>query len=159
MVRGGLRRAGPLPPEVVLETHDVVELRGGHLHQLGPLDRLVAVDPTCRDVPVVAGHQLLDADLAGVVLEVEAHPAGRDEDRFVLDHVLLEREPPARLDDQDLAHVAVGDGPDQLVAPLLVDSSGAAATAAIGHAAHASRTRRSPALSMASWIASEVASV
>src|SRR5262245_18096761 len=44
MVRGGLGRAGPLPPEVVLETDDVVELRGRHLHQLGPLDRLVAMD-------------------------------------------------------------------------------------------------------------------
>src|SRR3954470_22331826 len=41
--------ARSLAPEVVLEADDVVELRRRDLHELGPLDRLVAVDPAGRD--------------------------------------------------------------------------------------------------------------
>ena len=48
---------------------------------------------------------------------------GRDRTRIdlVLCYVALERQPPARLDRHDLAAVAVGQRPDQLVAPGLLD--------------------------------------
>ena len=60
------------------------------------------------------------------------------QDRLVLDQVPLERQPLAGLDDEDLADVAVGVRPDQLVAPRLLDAPGGAAAAS-------ALTRRAPA--------------
>ena len=56
-------------PEVVLETDHVVELGRRDLHQLGPFDRFVAVDPSRRHMAVVARPEFLDPDRPAVVLE------------------------------------------------------------------------------------------
>src|SRR6202040_713154 len=56
---------------------------------------------------------------------LEAHPAGEDVHRLVLDLVVLQAERVPGLDVQDLPHVAIGPGPDQLMAPGLLDADGA----------------------------------
>ena len=53
--------------------------------------------------------------------ELELGPPSLDEPRFVLHAVELEAQGLTRLDEQDLADVLPGLGPDQLVAPRLVD--------------------------------------
>ena len=112
------------------------------------------MDPPGRHVAMVACHEFLDLDRAGIVLEVQPEPSVGNVDRFVLDQVALERQPPARLDDEDLADVSIGVGPDQFMAPRLLDPPGVGSLAA-----HSPRTNRSPAVNIASWIASVVASV
>ena len=112
---------------------------------------------------MVAGPEVGVAQDAVRVVEVEPKSPGEDVDRLLLPLVPLERQPLAGLDDDELAGVAIGLGPDQLVAPGLRDASGRRAdepekVAFIGHA-HEPRTSRSPASSIASRIASEVASV
>ena len=91
-----------------------------------------------------------------VVLEVEQEPAAHDEDRLVLALVVLERQPAAGLDHDHLAAVAVRQGPDQLVAPRLVDAPRRTRRPVAGHEP---RTRRSPATSIASRRSADVASV
>src|SRR5262249_283093 len=61
-------------------------------------------------------------ELALLVLEHESHLAMRDEDRFLLHAMVLEREPVARLDVQYLADVVGGLRPDKLVAPGFLDA-------------------------------------
>jgi hypothetical protein len=48
-VRAVLRGRGPLPPEVVLEADDVVELGRRYLQDFAALERFVAVDPAGVD--------------------------------------------------------------------------------------------------------------
>ena len=103
---------------------------------------------------VLAGPQLRLADDAVIVLEEEPQPPRVHEDRLVLDLVPLQGQPPARLDDQDLADVAVGVGPDELVAPRLVDPP-----RGLVSRRHEPRTRASPATSNASRNSGAVASV
>src|SRR5262245_63964529 len=73
MVRGPSPRplggARALPSEVVLEPDDVVELGRRNLHQLGPLDRLVSVDPAGGNVSVLARSEPQDLDGPRGVLE------------------------------------------------------------------------------------------
>src|SRR6266576_1942798 len=87
------------PPVAVFEPHDVVDLGRRSLEQVGRHHRLELMDP--------------QDDLA------REHV-----DRFVLLVVVLQRQDVSRLDVQDLADVAVGPGPDQLVAPGLLDAVG-----------------------------------
>src|SRR5262245_6783488 len=150
--RLGCRRT--LAAEVVLDADDIVDLGGRDLEDLDALDRLVAMDPADRDVGALARTQLALDDVAGVIFKVEQQAAGHDVDRFVLPFVALERQPLAGLDDEDLAAVVIGQGPDQLVAPGLGDGP-----AAVGEQAHEPRTSRSPASSICSRTASDVASV
>ena len=103
----------------------------------------------------VTTAQLDLADRAAIVLEVQAQPAALHQDRLVLDDVTLERELLAGLDDEDLADVLVGERPDELVAPGLPDDAPGVAI----RRGHAARTSFSPASTIASWVASEVASV
>jgi hypothetical protein len=107
-----------------------------------------------RDVGVLTRTQVVEAHRARVVLQVKTQQAADHVDRLVLVLVDLERQPPAGLDDDDLAGVAIRVGPDQLVAPRLVDPSGRARGLA-----HEPRTSRSPASSIDSLTSSEVASV
>src|SRR5687768_4763259 len=74
------RRVRPLPAEVVFQPDDVVELRGRDLDQLAALDRLEPVDPPGRDPAMLAWTELGLADDAGLVLQVQAQPAGADQD-------------------------------------------------------------------------------
>src|SRR3954471_122716 len=61
---------------------------------------------------------------------LEREPARQDHDRLVLHPVILERQRLAGVDVEDLADVAVGVRPDQLVAPGLLDPLAAAAVVA-----------------------------
>ena len=114
-----------------------------------------------RDMRRITRPELAARHLAAIVLEVEQQPPALDEDRFVLDLVVLEREATTRLDDERLAAEPVGQGPDQLVAPWLVDAPRCegAWLAAVDGLGHEPRTRRSPATSIASRSSAEVASV
>src|SRR5690349_19591575 len=144
-------RVRPFATEIVLDPDDVVELRRRHLEQLAALDRLEPMDPPGRDVAVLPGAQLVVADDAVLVLEVQLQPTGGDEDRLILGRMALERQSLAGLDDEPLADVSIRVRPDQLVAPRLVDADGLVA--------HEPRTRRSPATSIASRPSAVVASV
>src|SRR5258708_3895724 len=103
----------------------------------------------------LAGAELLDADRSLVILERQAKPARGNVDGLVLDSVALQRQATASFDDEDLADIAIGVSPDELVTPWLVN-----ATARVGQiGTHDPRTSRSPATRSASRISSEVASV
>src|SRR6185437_6324705 len=104
------------PPVAVFEPHDVVDLGGGRLEQVGRGHGLELMDQLRLDVerrPL--RHGPLDQRIA--LLDAEDDLAREHVDRFVLLVVVLQRQDVSRLDVQDLADVAVGPGPDQLVAP------------------------------------------
>src|SRR5258708_21731300 len=127
--------------------------------------------PPDRDVRALAGSELADGHRPVLVVEMEPKPTADHVDRLVLLLVVLERQAAPGLDHQDLAAVPVGQRPDQLVAPRLVDAArldGSRRRAAgrrpgrpgcPTHLAHEPRTRRSPASISASRISAEVASV
>src|SRR6266511_3649918 len=107
------------PPVAVFEPHDVVDLGGRGLEQVGRHYRLELVNQLRLDVerrPL--RHGPLDQRIA--LLDAEDDLAREHVDRFVLLVVVLQRQDVSRLDVQDLADVAVGPGPDQLVAPGLL---------------------------------------
>ena len=82
----------------------------------------------------LTGTQLVLADDTLVVLEIQTQATGEDQHDLVLDLVALERQPLAGLDDQHLPGVSIGVGPDQFVAPRLVERARSCA-------AHQSLTR------------------
>src|SRR5689334_18369558 len=105
----------------IFEPDHVVELGRRDLEDIGVLDRDHAVAQAGRDVEWLVGHQLARARRLAIGEEDQLHPAAQQHDRLVLDAVILQRERLARSDVEDLADVAIGLGPDQLVAPGLVD--------------------------------------
>ncbi len=121
-----LRRRGALAPVVVLEAHDVVELRRRHLDHVGVLERDHAVTEQRRHVERLA--RLEDRRLRRLALAImhKLHFAVQYHDRFVFLVMVLQRQRMAFLDMQDLADVAIGDRPNQLVSPGLVDDFGLA---------------------------------
>src|SRR6478735_4992281 len=90
-------RVRALAAVVVGQPHDVVELGGADLKQLGPLERLVAMDAPGGHVAGVARPEDRLADIAALVLEIEPQATRHHVDRLVLRDVLLERQPLARL--------------------------------------------------------------
>src|SRR2546425_170979 len=112
----------------------VVDLRGGRLEQAARDDRLELVDHLRLDVERLAlAHRPLDQRVA--LLDAQQDLALQHVDRLVLLVVVLQAEHVAGLDVEDLADVAVGLRPDELVAPGLVD--------AVGQSAHATSRRLS----------------
>src|SRR6266849_9272306 len=111
-----------------------------------------------RHVGRLAGAQLARRHLASVILEVEQEPSAADVDRLVLRLVILERQAATRLDHDDLAAEAIRQGPDELVAPRLVDPA-RGERAGLAEVGHEPRTSRSPAASIDSRSSAEVASV
>ena len=104
--REGSGGARPGPPEVVLDADDVVQFGRRNLDQLDiSVDRFVAVDPPDRDAPMLARLEVARPDDAVGTLEMEAQTAAQDQEGLVLHEVLLERQTPARGDEQDLADV------------------------------------------------------
>src|SRR5262245_7106289 len=73
------------------------------------------------DMGAFALGELAFLDLAGVVLEGQEEAARDDLDPLVLRLVVLEREALAGRDVEELADVAIRVGPDDLVAPRLLD--------------------------------------
>src|SRR5712691_1398466 len=116
----GRSRAGA--PVAVLEPHDVVDLRRRDLEDFRVLDRRDAVARSRGQVHRIA---LAHAHL----LELSVQPTHLDVDRtlaheqpLVLALVILKRQRLSLVDMDDLAQVAVGDGPADLVAPGLLDA-------------------------------------
>src|SRR5262249_7732058 len=114
--------SGPRTAVAVREPDDVVELRSGHLENVAVLQGDHPMLPPDRDVVRLTLPEKDLLELALLVLEHESHLAVRDEDRFLLHAMVLEREPVARLDVQYLADVVGGLRPDELVAPGFLDA-------------------------------------
>src|SRR2546430_1587357 len=107
------------PPVAVFEPHDVVDLGRRSLEQVGRHHRLELMDQLRLDVECrPLRHGPLDQGIA--LLDPQDDLAREHVDRFVLLVVVLQRQNVSRLDVQDLADVAVGPGPDQLVPPRLL---------------------------------------
>src|SRR5947199_3272485 len=104
------------PPVAVFEPHHVVDLGRRGLEQVARLHRLDLMDQLGLDVerrPL--RHGPFDQRIAP--LDTENDLAREHVNRFVLLVVVLQRQDVSGLDVQDLADVAVGPGPDQLVPP------------------------------------------
>src|SRR5215470_417781 len=114
--------SGPCAAVAVRDPDDVVDLRSGHLENVALLQRDHPMLPPDRNVVRLALLQEDLLELALLVLEHERHLAAREEDRFLLHAMVLEREPVARLDVQYLADVVSGLRPDELVAPGFLDA-------------------------------------
>src|SRR6266699_2850394 len=105
-------------PVAVFESHDVVDLGRGGLEQVARRYRFELVNQLRLDVerrPL--GHGPLDQRVAP--LNPQDDFARQHVNGFVLLVVILQRQDVSGLDVQDLADVAVGPGPDQLVPPGL----------------------------------------
>ena len=105
---GRLRRARPLASEVVLEADDVVELRASR----PPSARSARSPRSDGSGPSAHGGGRRRPSSSTWTSPASSSRYSRsrpltDEDRLVLDQVALERQPPARLDDEDLADVPI----------------------------------------------------
>src|SRR6266516_1090894 len=110
-------------PVAVFESHDVVDLGRGGLEQVARRYRFELVNQLRLDVerrPL--GHGPLDQRVAS--LNAQDDLARQHVNGFVLLVVILQRQDVSGLDVQDLADVAVGPGPDQLVPPGLLHTVG-----------------------------------
>src|SRR5204863_8330526 len=110
-------------PVAVFESHDVIDLGRGGLEQVARRYRFELVNQLRLDVerrPL--GHGPLDQRVAP--LNAQDDLARQHVNGFVLLVVILQRQDVSGLDVQDLADVAVGPGPDQLVAPGLWNAVG-----------------------------------
>src|SRR5205809_5771197 len=111
------------PSVAGFEPHHVVDFGSRGLEQVGRHHRLELVDHLRLDVERGSlRHGALDQRIA--LLDAQDDLAREHVDRFVLLVVVLQRQDVSGLDVEDLADVAVGSGPDQLVAPGLFDTIG-----------------------------------
>ena len=115
--------AGALASVAVLQAHHVVDLRRGDLEEVGVLDRRrndggVPVGPG-RSCPASCGAH---APRRRSSSRTRSSRPGRDEDRLVLLHVVLQAELMTLVDVDELAQVPIGDRPAELVSPGLVDA-------------------------------------
>src|SRR5207249_2877915 len=106
------------PSVAVFEPHHVVDFGSRGLEQVGRHHRLELVDHLGLDVERGSlRHGPLDQRIA--LLDAQDDLTREHVDRFVLLVVVLQRQDVSGLDVEDFADVAVGSGPDQLVAPGL----------------------------------------
>src|SRR5438445_9667377 len=109
------------PSVAVFEPHHIVDFGSRGLEQVGRHHRLELVDHLGLDVERGSlRHGPLDQRIA--LLDAQDDLAREHVNRFVLLVVVLQRQDVSGLDVEDLADVAVGSGPDQLVAPGLFDA-------------------------------------
>src|SRR6266516_6985584 len=107
------------PSVAVFEPHHVVDFGSRGLEQVGRHHRLELVDHLRLDVERGSlRHGLLDQRIA--LLDAQDDLAREHVDRIVLLVVVLQGQDVSGLDVEDLADVAVGSGPDQLVTPRLL---------------------------------------
>src|SRR5919107_1000036 len=98
----------------VFQPHEIVELRRRGLEHVAVLHRLDLVDQLGGDVHRFAGLERPgDHGIAASGAELELAP--EHVHGLVLQVVILQTEHVSCLDVQDLAHVALGAGPDQFV--------------------------------------------
>src|SRR5882762_5497024 len=110
------------PAVAVLEPDHVVQLRRGGFEDVAVRLRDHPVAEERGDVERVAGVEDGLLQLLTFPAGLEAHHAGQHMDGLVLAQVVLEAEGLTLVDVQDLADVAVGVRPDELVSPGLLDS-------------------------------------
>src|SRR5436190_19663532 len=115
---------GSFAPVGVLEADDVVELRRRDLHDRRVLDGLHPVHGAGRKVKrrPRADYLTRENPLSGRA-ELELDLALEHVPGLVLHLVELQAERLAGLDHEQLSRVVIGDRPDQLMAPRLVDSA------------------------------------
>src|SRR5438132_7183302 len=110
------------PPVVVREPDDVVEVGRRNLDDQRVLERTHPVHGAGWKVEGLARSDLALLELAALDgAELECGPTFLDVPGFVLALVVLERERLPGPDEEQLAGVTVGLGPDQLPAPGLLD--------------------------------------
>src|SRR2546430_9678941 len=125
-------RSTLFPYPTLFRSH-VIDFGSRGLEQVGRHHRLELVDHLGLDVERGSlRHGPLDQRIA--LLDAQDDLAREHVNRFVLLVVVLQRQDVSGLDVEDLADVAVGSGPDQLVAPGLFD--------AIRQLAHVPRSRQ-----------------
>src|SRR5258707_10568630 len=119
-----LRLRGTRPAVPVFDPHDVIELGRRLLDDVAVLDARHAVERARCDVEDVARLHLDLAQLAVLVLgpRLEEEAAGLQHDRLVLYAVVLEGQALALAQVQELADVAIGARPPELVTPRLLDA-------------------------------------
>src|SRR4029453_1255890 len=113
---------GDLPPVSVFEPDDVVELRRRDLQDRRVLERRHTVDGSWAEVECGARRQHLRLE-HGVArgAELQLRATALDEPGLVLLSVELQAQRLPSLHEQDFPDVALRLGPDELVAPGLVD--------------------------------------
>src|SRR3954470_15057499 len=105
----------------VLETHQIVQLRGTGLEHIGIHHRLDLMDHLGRDVDRLTGFKR--PALQALALTGSKGQLAREYvHRLVLHIVILQAEHVTRLHMKNFSDIAVGPGPDQLVAPRLLHS-------------------------------------
>src|SRR5262249_44301808 len=126
LTRSVSRYAGSLLPAVaILEPDDVVDLRRRHLEDRRVLQRRDAMNGAGPEVERAAGPDDLGlGDRLTRGCELELGTSGFDVPGLVLDAVELEAERVTRSDEDELADVAIGQRPEQLMAPRLLDPLG-----------------------------------
>lgn len=117
-----LRLAGALAPVGVFEANDVIELGGRDLENVNVAEGHHAVHGAGGAMKGLAGAEFEHAQ-AGPLADLELHAAALHEEGLVFLAVVLARELLALGDVQELADVSLGMGPDELVAPRLVDAA------------------------------------
>src|SRR6185437_5927993 len=114
--------AGAFASVAVFEPHDVFELRGRNLEDRRVLERRDAVHGAGPEGEAGAGGDDLPVErLLPGLAELKSRAAALHVPALVLLAVELERERLAGAHEQDLPHIRVGLGPDQLPAPGLLD--------------------------------------
>src|SRR5262245_4889065 len=126
---------------VVLDPHDVVELRGGNLEEEGVRDGAEAMHRAGGDVPRIPRPHRHDRRLR-VPAEHQLERPGLHEERFVLLLVVLKAQLRAGFDEENLPRIPVGLDEAQLVPPRLVHARHA-------HAGFSSTSRTARAISVA----------
>src|SRR5258708_15975780 len=116
------RIACSLPTVGIFQSHHVIELGGRHLDDVYVRDRYHAMDGVGRTVKHVARPHAQHAKLCAAA-HLEIHFAALDQKCLVLLDVVLARQLLPGLDVENLADVAVGLCPHELVAPRLVHAS------------------------------------
>ena len=101
----------------ILESNHVIEIGRGHLEDVGGLEGGHAVHRARRDVDAVTrAHLLRDPGIALAAL-LEPDASAPDQDRLILDAVILEAERLSGIYVEDFSDVALGLGPAELVTP------------------------------------------
>jgi hypothetical protein len=111
-----------LAPVPVFEPDDVVLMCRRHLQDRRVLQRRDSMDRARLEAEARprGDHLLVQKRVAGRA-ELELRAAALDEPRLVLHPMELEAQRLARLDEEHFPDVFVGLGPDELVAPRLLD--------------------------------------
>src|SRR5687767_14442852 len=108
------------PAVTILETNDVIELRGGDFHDVCLFHGGDPVDQPRWNVEGVPDRKLNDP-LFILIADRECYLSTDNVESLVFHFVVLEAKRFSCIDMQDFAHVTVSAAPDQFIAPWLRD--------------------------------------